>query len=60
MATTAEKADEKITILTDVAVNSSEDALHFRGYSDRLAEIIMNSEPRFAIGIFGNWGDWKN
>jgi predicted KAP-like P-loop ATPase len=60
MTIAANVKEEKITILTDVPVKSpSQDSLHFERYSDRLAEIIMNSEPRFAIGIFGTWGTGK-
>jgi len=28
-------------------------------YSDTIVEIITNSEPRFAVGIFGGWGTGK-
>ena len=34
-------------------------ALGFEGYADALAEIVRESPPRFAIGIFGSWGSGK-
>jgi predicted KAP-like P-loop ATPase len=46
-----------IKIITDEP--SSEDALNFKNYSLKLAEIIRNSTPRFSIGIFGGWGTGK-
>jgi predicted KAP-like P-loop ATPase len=36
-----------------------EDALDFHSYSQKLADIIINSNPRFTIGIFGGWGTGK-
>ncbi len=33
--------------------------LDFNNYSHNLANIITNSTPRFAIGIFGGWGTGK-
>ena len=36
-----------------------EDALDFERYSQQLADIIVNSTPRFTIGIFGGWGTGK-
>ena len=36
-----------------------DDALDFRSYSQQLASIIINSTPRFTIGIFGGWGTGK-
>ena len=50
------KAD-KLKIITDEP--TLEDALDFRNYSHRLAEIITNSTPRFTIGVFGGWGTGK-
>lgn len=47
----------KLKIITDEP--TFEDALDFRNYSRRLAEIITNSTPRFSIGIFGGWGTGK-
>jgi hypothetical protein len=54
----------KIKILTDVPFNSengdqNEDALNFGRYSETISDIIMNSDPRFAVGIFGGWGTGK-
>lgn len=43
-----------IKIITDEP--TLEDALNFDSYSKGLADIIRNSSPRFAIGIFGGWG----
>jgi KAP family P-loop domain len=46
-----------IKIITDEP--TSTDSLDFRNYAKRLAEIIIESEPRFSIGIFGGWGTGK-
>ena len=37
-------------------IPSLDDHLEFDSYSQRLAEIILNSDPRFTVGIFGGWG----
>ena len=34
-------------------------ALGFGQFADALAEIVTESDPRFAVGIFGNWGSGK-
>jgi hypothetical protein len=34
-------------------------SLGFPEYADALADIVMNSDARFAIGIFGDWGAGK-
>jgi predicted KAP-like P-loop ATPase len=34
-------------------------ALRFPERAQALAEIVMDSDPRFAIGIFGGWGSGK-
>lgn len=34
-------------------------SLGFDAYADAFAEVIINSDPRFAIGIFGDWGSGK-
>ncbi len=47
----------KIRIITDEPTLA--DALDFKDYSGRLAEIITNSTPRFSIGVFGGWGTGK-
>jgi hypothetical protein len=44
-------------IITDEP--TEDDALHFNNYSQKLADIIANSTPRFAIGVFGGWGTGK-
>ena len=46
-----------IKIITDYP--TLEDALDFDSYSKQLADIIRNSTPRFAIGVFGGWGTGK-
>ncbi|HXT84439.1 MAG TPA: P-loop NTPase fold protein [Verrucomicrobiae bacterium] len=46
-----------IKIITDEP--TLEDALDFANYSQSLADIIINSTPRFSIGIFGAWGTGK-
>ncbi|PWU81731.1 MAG: hypothetical protein DLM72_05375 [Candidatus Nitrosopolaris wilkensis] len=51
------KTRDKIKIITDEP--TLEDALDFDSYSQELADIIMNSTPRFTIGIFGGWGTGK-
>ena len=54
----------KLKILTDVPFRKDlnyqlEDALNFGRYSNAISEIITNSDPRFAVGIFGGWGTGK-
>jgi hypothetical protein len=34
-------------------------ALGFGQFAGALAEIVTESDPRFAVGIFGNWGSGK-
>jgi tetratricopeptide (TPR) repeat protein/GTPase SAR1 family protein len=46
-----------IKIITDEP--TLDDALDFNNYSQRLANIIINSTPQFSIGIFGEWGTGK-
>ena len=31
----------------------------FKGYGEALAKIIMDSDPRYSIGIYGDWGFGK-
>jgi hypothetical protein len=38
---------------------TTEPALGYRNVGQALASIISQSEPRFAIGIFGGWGSGK-
>jgi hypothetical protein len=33
--------------------------LDFDKYANQLSKLIINSEPKFSIGIFGNWGTGK-
>jgi ABC-type phosphate/phosphonate transport system ATPase subunit len=40
-------------------VPSAAPALGFPNRARALAEIVMDSDPRFAIGIFGGWGSGK-
>ena len=52
------KNDEGIVkIISDEPVLKG--ALGFNRYSRLLAHIIVNSTPRFSVGIFGNWGMGK-
>jgi uncharacterized protein YjbI with pentapeptide repeats len=46
----------KIKIITD---NPITDAPDFNKYSRTLSDIIVNSLPRFAVGIYGGWGTGK-
>src|SRR5919108_2032570 len=47
-----------LKIITDEP-SLEDDAFGFDGYTQKLADIITNSNPRFAIGIFGGWGTGK-
>lgn len=38
---------------------AAEPALGWPGYASALAEVVRHSSPRFAIGIFGDWGSGK-
>src|SRR5687768_3698190 len=38
---------------------SSQPAFGFDQYATAFSSIILESEPRFAIGIFGRWGSGK-
>ncbi len=44
-------------IITDEP--TKEDVADFGGYSQKLSKIIVNSNPRFTVGIFGGWGTGK-
>jgi ABC-type dipeptide/oligopeptide/nickel transport system ATPase component len=48
---------ESFKILLDSP--AEQPALGFSGYTAALREIIENSRPQFAIGIFGGWGSGK-
>jgi predicted KAP-like P-loop ATPase len=43
-------------IITDEPTKEAQD---FREYSRRLSKIIINSTPRFTVGIYGDWGTGK-
>jgi uncharacterized protein YjbI with pentapeptide repeats/GTPase SAR1 family protein len=43
-------------IITDEPLTDAED---FENYSRKLSEFIVNSTPRFTVGIFGGWGTGK-
>jgi predicted KAP-like P-loop ATPase len=55
--TSDSKTSSTIKIITDEP--TLEDALDFDSYSQQLADIIVNSTPRFTIGVFGGWGTGK-
>lgn len=38
---------------------SQDPALYFKEYAKALREIVMASNPRFAVGVFGGWGSGK-
>ena len=48
---------EAFKIMLDVPASAP--ALGFDQYASALARVIQHSEPRFAIGVFGNWGSGK-
>jgi hypothetical protein len=48
---------ERFKILLDSP--SKQPALGFDNYANALSEIILQSHPRFAVGIFGSWGSGK-
>ena len=35
------------------------DSLDFKTYSKNLSNLIINSKPKFSIGVFGQWGTGK-
>jgi uridine kinase len=51
-----EKDGSVYRIITD---DPAKDASDFRKYSERISQIIVNSEARFTVGIFGGWGTGK-
>ena len=60
MESKADTTHDQIKILTDIPVSlDKEDALNFSKYSERLAQIIADSQAQFAVGIFGSWGTGK-
>jgi uncharacterized protein YjbI with pentapeptide repeats len=50
------KNDTDTRIITDEPTKEAED---FREYSRKLSKIIINSKPRFTVGIYGDWGTGK-
>ena len=50
------KIDTDTRIITD---EPTKEATDFRGYSQKLSKIIVNSKPRFTVGIYGDWGTGK-
>jgi hypothetical protein len=44
-------------ILLDIPSNAP--ALNFEETATALAQVVQQSEPRFAVGIFGGWGSGK-
>jgi hypothetical protein len=55
--TTARPKYERFTVLLDDPAEMPR--LGFDVYADAFAQIIERSRPRFAIGIFGDWGSGK-
>ncbi len=47
---------EPIRIITD---EPSNDASDFKKYAHQLSKLIINSKPRFTVGIYGGWGTGK-
>jgi Cdc6-like AAA superfamily ATPase len=55
------KIDTDTRIVTDEPTKEAEDFREedFREYSRKLSKIIINSKPRFTVGIYGDWGTGK-
>jgi predicted KAP-like P-loop ATPase len=52
--------DGGIKLLTDIPIETpDDDLLDFEIHSQKLAQIIRNTKPRFSVGIFGEWGSGK-
>ena len=49
--------EDQTRIITDEP--TIEDAPDFIEYSQKLSKIIINSNPQFTVGIFGDWGTGK-
>ena len=45
-----------MSIITDEPTKEAPD---FREYCGKLSKIIINSDPRFTVGIYGDWGTGK-
>jgi len=52
-----ENGSSKYKILIDTP--AIEPALGYTEYARALGDIINNSTPQFAVGIFGGWGSGK-
>ena len=50
-------SNTSIKIITD---EPASDAPDFKKYANQLSMLIMNSMPRFTVGIYGGWGNRKN
>src|SRR6478672_11607857 len=50
--------ESNYNIISDETTNNIE-LLDFGRYSQKLAELIKNSDPKFTVGIFGKWGTGK-
>ena len=46
-----------LRILTDDV--ETDPILNFKEYSETISNIVRNSEPKFSIGIYGEWGTGK-
>jgi predicted KAP-like P-loop ATPase len=51
-----DESNSKTCIITDEPITGAPD---FDTYSQKLSNIILNSEPRFTVGIYGGWGTGK-
>jgi len=51
-----EEFQKGLIITDDITINP---ILDFKDYRDAIANIIVNSYPKFTIGIFGDWGTGK-
>ena len=47
---------DKISIITDEPATPAPD---LNEYSNTLSSIIINSPPKFIVGIYGGWGTGK-
>lgn len=50
---------EKSIFMDDVPTEAKMSVLNFSSYADAITGIILNSKPRYTIGIFGEWGTGK-
>lgn len=57
MATTSQSLSPKAKILTDDIEPLP--ILDFEKYSNTIVQLIKDSDPRFSIGIYGEWGSGK-